>query len=175
MNTTYKQSNSRGICVCWCLEMYVWIAPGWHYCTGFIKQVTDAAQLPPKPDSAWTMEEWLETNPVCLYGSWFCSEICGKRACRECNECVKVDYKIADDWIGGTFIMCILDWDYKNQDVHISMPGYRLKVLQCFPLPHVVPPILCQSAVCRNWWWHLPPDTKEEKLFIQKVTGMFLY
>ena len=41
-------------------------------------------------------------------------------------------YKITTDWSGKQYIGITLDWDYKQQQVHLSMPGYIKKILQQF-------------------------------------------
>jgi hypothetical protein len=39
------------------------------------------------------------------------------------------DYKIEEDWDGHCYLGITLDWDYKKQEVHLSMPGYVDKAL----------------------------------------------
>ena len=59
-------------------------------------------------------------------------------------------YKISKDWHGTKYCGLTLDWDYKKQEVHLSMPGYVEKALawlkhekprknQDQPHKHVIP------------------------------------
>jgi hypothetical protein len=60
------------------------------------------------------------------------------------------DYKIDTDWEGTRYLGLTLDWDYKLQKVHLSMPGYIKKACTRFghtppnkpqmpPHPHTLP------------------------------------
>ena len=94
-------------------------------------------------------------------------------------------YQITTDMKGERFIGLTLDWDYKNQEVHISMPGYVEKALTRFDhkpptkpqhQPHPNQPIQYGAKTQRSQ----PEDTspklnKEKKKFIQEVTGVFLF
>ena len=42
----------------------------------------------------------------------------------------KGDYKVTTDWTGARYIGITLDWDYKKQQVHLSMPNYVHKALK---------------------------------------------
>jgi hypothetical protein len=33
-------------------------------------------------------------------------------------------YEVKEDWEGQQYLGITLDWDYKNCDVHLSMPEY---------------------------------------------------
>jgi hypothetical protein len=63
---------------------------------------------------------------------------------------LKEYYEILEDWSGNKYIGITFDWDYVNRRVHLSMPGYIERALQCFghnrsprmqnsPHPHVAP------------------------------------
>ena len=65
-------------------------------------------------------------------------------------DALKEDYTISYDWAGTRYIGLTVDWDYKKQEVHISMPGYIEDALTRFkracprtpqdqPHPHVPP------------------------------------
>jgi len=41
-------------------------------------------------------------------------------------------YTISMDWTGSTYLGLMLDWDYHNHTVNISMPDYVKKALQRF-------------------------------------------
>jgi len=48
----------------------------------------------------------------------------------------KKNYDISTDEEGTKYCGLMLDWDYKNRQVHISMPGYVEKALQHFKHDH---------------------------------------
>jgi hypothetical protein len=94
-------------------------------------------------------------------------------------------YKITVDKEGTRFIGLTLEWDYKNREVHVSMPGYVKKALLRFnwpnpkkpqhqPYPHL--PIQYGAKTQTSE----PEDTsprldREKTKFIQEVTGVFLF
>ena len=41
-------------------------------------------------------------------------------------------YRVKDNWTGGKDIGIILNWDYEQQQVHLSMPEHVEKALQRF-------------------------------------------
>jgi hypothetical protein len=98
---------------------------------------------------------------------------------------LKKNYKITEDWSGRKYIGLSLDWDYQNQKVHISMPGYVEKALERFqhvkpirpqnsPYPHTRPNYGAKvqyAAEIDN----APAVGKEDQKFIQQVTGTLLY
>jgi hypothetical protein len=98
---------------------------------------------------------------------------------------LKKDYTCDTDWEGTRYLGLSLDWDYKNRHVHLSMPGYIAKALARFghensakpqhqPHQHTIPTYGATVQYAR------PTDTskplsKEDKKFIQQVTGTLLY
>jgi hypothetical protein len=50
---------------------------------------------------------------------------------------IKSTYKLTKDWTGNLYCGISLDWDYINQTVDISMPGYIKKKLQEYN--HILP------------------------------------
>jgi hypothetical protein len=48
---------------------------------------------------------------------------------------MKSTYKLTKDWMGNLYCGISLDWDYINQTVDISMPGYIKKKLQEYNHP----------------------------------------
>ena len=42
------------------------------------------------------------------------------------------NYTVTADWTGTQYIRLTLNWDYKQQRVHLSMPNYVKKALQQF-------------------------------------------
>jgi hypothetical protein len=97
----------------------------------------------------------------------------------------KQDYKIEEDWEGTRYIGITLNWDYKKQEVHLSMPGYVERALARFghliprypqhqPHKHTVPTYRATIQYAKD------NDAtklllKEEKKYIQQVLGIFLY
>ena len=97
---------------------------------------------------------------------------------------LKEHYTVDEDWEGKKYCGITLDWDYVNREVHLSMPGYcdealvrfrhKLKKVMDQPHKHTVP--VYGSTI----QYAKPEDTTElldkaGKLFIQQVTGTFLY
>ena len=39
-------------------------------------------------------------------------------------------YQTTTDWSGNRYIGIKIDWDYKQQQVHLSMPGYIMAALK---------------------------------------------
>ena len=94
-------------------------------------------------------------------------------------------YEVTTDWTGTRYVgICHLHWDYQKQQVHLYMPGYVQKALLQFhhvlrkkqhqPYPHT--PIKYgakkQYATQES---QAPPASPEDKKFIQKVAGKFLF
>jgi len=44
-------------------------------------------------------------------------------------QALKQDYKIEDDWEGTRYLGNTLYWDYKEREVHLSMPGFVERAL----------------------------------------------
>jgi hypothetical protein len=98
---------------------------------------------------------------------------------------LKKDYTCDTDWEGTRYLGLSLNWDYKGQNVHLSMPGYVDKALARFghknpsklqhqPHQHAIP---TYGATIQ---YATPMDTsnplsKEEKKFIQQVARTLLY
>ena len=87
---------------------------------------------------------------------------------------LKQHYQITEDWSRNKYIGLTLDWDYENKKGHLSMPGYVQKTPQFSPYPHMRPDYGTKIQYAAD------TDTtpllgKEEKKFIQQVTGTLLY
>jgi hypothetical protein len=83
----------------------------------------------------------------------------------------------------GHFVF--MDWDYENREVHVSIPGYVGNALKRFkhttpekpqhqPYPHN-PKQYGQKQQFSEPEDKSPPLGKEDKKFIQEVTGTFLF
>jgi hypothetical protein len=97
----------------------------------------------------------------------------------------KEQYEVKEDWGGTRYLGITLDWDYKCNEVHLSMPEYVEQALACFghpipdkpqhqPHPHTIPTYGATVQYAK------PEDTSRplsptKKKFIQEVIGVFLY
>ena len=94
-------------------------------------------------------------------------------------------YEIKVDKEGERFIGLTMEWDYKQREVHISMPGYVEKALARFqwrkpkkpqhqPHPHV--PIVYGAKKQTSQPEDSSPRLDRAKTkFVQEVTGVFLF
>ena len=98
---------------------------------------------------------------------------------------LRQDYEIEEDWEGTRCLGITLDWNYKTQEVHLSMPGYVEKALAQFghkipeepqhqPHKHTTPlyGATIQYAKAED---SLRLLSKEKKKYIQQVIGTSLY
>jgi len=98
---------------------------------------------------------------------------------------IQQHYKCTADWDGCRYLGMTLEWDYKQHEVHLSMPDYVPEALQRFkhptphtpqhqPHPHVPIQYGAKEQLARQ-----PDNTplldKEGAKFIQEVTGVFNY
>jgi hypothetical protein len=98
---------------------------------------------------------------------------------------LKEHHEVEEDWEGTGYLKITMDWDYKNHQVHLSMPEYVEPALVQFN--HPVPPkpqhqphqdtiptygATVQYAKLEDISRRLSPA---EKKFIQEVIGVFLY
>ena len=56
----------------------------------------------------------------------------GKEHALHLKTTLEQHYKVTNDWTGKQYVGITLDWDYKHQQVHLSMPGYAAKALKQF-------------------------------------------
>jgi hypothetical protein len=98
---------------------------------------------------------------------------------------LKEHYEVEEDWEGRRYLGITLDWDYKNCEVHLSMPEYVERALARFnhPMPdkpqhqphqHTIPTYGATVQYAK------PEDTSQQlspskKKYIQEVIGTFLY
>ena len=95
------------------------------------------------------------------------------------------DYEVDMDWKGTRYLGLILDWDYKNRRVHLSMAGYIKKALVQFghkppakpqhqPHKHTKPTYgaTVQHAKATDATKLLSTDKKK---YIQQVIGTLLH
>ena len=96
---------------------------------------------------------------------------------------LKNEYEVSEDWKGERYIGLTLDWDYNNQQVHLSMPGYINDALIEFghprpkrkqPAPYTyTPPNYGAKAQYAKVDPNEPILGKDEIKFIQRVVGKF--
>ncbi len=108
----------------------------------------------------------------------------GKEHALHLHKVLEAHYKLACDWIGQRYIGITLNWDYKQRQVHLSMPGYVMKALKQFHhemkhqqhSPYPCAPIkygaIKQYAMLEST---APPLNAQGKHFIQQLCGKFLY
>ena len=98
---------------------------------------------------------------------------------------LKEKYEISKDWGGKIYIGLKFDWDYSKRQVHVSMPGCVNMALIRFkhrtpkrrkdqPYQHVIPNYGAKIQ------YAVGPDgtallNKDNKKFVQQVTGTFMY
>ena len=92
------------------------------------------------------------------------------------------DYSVTTEWEGKRYIGITLNWDYKQRQVHLSMPGYVKKALkqfqhvmtkeqqQPFPSAPIKYGAKTQYATQEST---APPLDKNGKKFIQQVCVIF--
>ena len=109
----------------------------------------------------------------------------GEENLRHLLDILRENYEISVDKEGTRYLGITMDWDYEKREVHLSMPGYVQKALKRFkhpkpskpqnqPYPHV--PIKYGAKVqYAEPTDSSPPLDKDDKKFIQEVTGTFLY
>jgi hypothetical protein len=98
---------------------------------------------------------------------------------------IKLTYTLTKDWAGDMYCGIKLSWDYKNQTVNISMPGYIKKKLQEYE--HILPkkPQHCPDSPEPKQFGSkaqrplLGNDSKlldnQHKRHVRKIVGSILY
>ena len=56
----------------------------------------------------------------------------GEEHAQHLKETLEKDYKVTTEWDGRRYIGIMLDWDYKQRQVHLSVPDYIKKALKQF-------------------------------------------
>ena len=99
---------------------------------------------------------------------------------------LKEHYVVDEHWEDSQkYCGITMDWDYIRREVHLSMPGYCIEALTRFrhdgsrkamdqPHKHVVPAYGTKVQYAKEEDT-LPKMGPTDKLFIQQVTGTFLY
>ena len=94
-------------------------------------------------------------------------------------------YVVEKNDSGDKYCGITLDWDYRKRKVHLSMPGYSSEALQRFrhgatfnkqdqPHDHSIPMYGATIQYAKKLD-ESPKLNKQDKQFIQQVTGTFLY
>ena len=100
------------------------------------------------------------------------------------KQALEEHYKVTTDWTGKRYIGIMLDWDYKKQQVHLTMPGYVTKALKQFqhvfhkaqhaPYPSIPIKYGAKKQYATESSTAPSLDAKGKK-FIQQVCGKFLF
>jgi hypothetical protein len=82
----------------------------------------------------------------------------GKEHALHLHKVLEAHYKLTCDWTGQRYISITLNWDYKQRQVHLSMPGYVKKALKqfhpenetsaAFPIPMCTNKIRGHQTIC---------------------------
>ena len=115
----------------------------------------------------------------------FCVKYVGEEHANHLLEAIKEKYETSHEWEATRYIGLTIEWDYKHQLVHISMPEYITKALQRFqhtmpkkrqdqPYPHTKVTYGAKQQYTETEDTS-PAVSKEEKTFIQEVIGTLLY
>ena len=109
----------------------------------------------------------------------------GKGHALHLKQTLEHHYKVTTKWNGCQYIGITLDWDYKQRQVHLSMPGYIAKALKQFQ--HVLrakqqqqpyPSVPIQYGTKKQYATQqstAPSLNAKGKKFIQQVCGKFLF
>jgi hypothetical protein len=79
----------------------------------------------------------------------FCVKYIGQEHVMHLIKTLKEYYKVEEDWGGTRYLGVTLDWDYKKNEVHLSMPEYVEQALIQFnhPIPDKLQHQPHQSAI----------------------------
>jgi hypothetical protein len=108
----------------------------------------------------------------------------GKEHALHLHKVLEAHCKLTCDWTGQRYIGITLNWDYKQRQVHLSLPGYVKKALKQFRhemkhWQHSLYP--CAPIKYRATKQYAtpestaPPLNAQRKCFIQQLCGKFLY
>ena len=87
-------------------------------------------------------------------------------------------YKIKSDWSGQCYIGVTLDWDYQQQQVHLTMSGYIKKHIAQTKKNAPYLTAMIKYGAKKQYSQQestAPPLNKTGKKFIQQVCGKFLF
>ncbi|KAL7475197.1 LOW QUALITY PROTEIN: hypothetical protein ACHAW6_001124, partial [Cyclotella cf. meneghiniana] len=93
--------------------------------------MTQSAWLLPKQIGTWPLDSQFVTHrfhPIYDLGVKYI----GKEHTLHLKSILKEHFTISTDWRGTRYIGISLDWDYTQQRVHLSMPGYVSQALKQF-------------------------------------------
>ena len=108
----------------------------------------------------------------------------GEEHAQHLKNTLEEHYKLTCNWTGTQYIGITLDWDYKKQQVHLSMPNYVKKALKQFQhiagkLQHSpYPSVPIQYGAKKQYATQestAPLLDDKAKRFIQQVCGKFLF
>ena len=103
----------------------------------------------------------------------------GKEHVQHLIRCIKETYEVTEDWTGDLYCGITLKWNYNQQWLDISMPGYIKKLLLKYKHRMPTKPQHCPYAPAPKQYGakaqaplQLSPDKIKE---IQRVIGSILY
>jgi hypothetical protein len=128
------------------------------------------------------------TRPIsfCLIVDDFGVKYVGEEHAVHLRDVLQAKYPITEDWTGETFCSLLLDWDYANGTVDLSMPHYVAKALQRFQHPTPTIPEHAPHDWIRPTYGSKqpqlttttddsPPLDKHGTKRLQEIIGTFLY
>jgi hypothetical protein len=99
-------------------------------------------------------------------------------------DAIRKDYRCSTDWTGSLYTSITLNWNYTNNTLRISMPGYVAAALHKFQhpkptkpqdSPYQAAPIQYGAHIQMTTNQNDPPCDKKQQKQIQKIIGTFLY
>ena len=98
---------------------------------------------------------------------------------------IREHYKISHNWKGKSYLGLDIDWDYGNRKVHLSIMAYVTDAITRFRHNHPcksqhqpylkINPMYGAKSQYTDDADVSPPLSKEDKKFVQEVTGKSLY
>ena len=127
-----RQGNRRWVGVHQNKKRNVWLTTSRFVSTGTSWTMTCKKWIQAKQTYPRVVDASHKTHPVLSFHQSLWHQICQQRQCRTFEMCLEEKYKITKEWRGNKYVELELDWNYKNNEVYLSMLGYVHKVLICF-------------------------------------------
>ena len=87
------------------------------------EQLKKAGYTQSKLTPGYWKHEWCPIS-FTLVVDGFGVKYIGKEHVMHLIKVLKEHYEVEEDWEGKQYLGITLDWDYKNHEVHLSMPEY---------------------------------------------------
>jgi hypothetical protein len=98
------------------------------------QQLKKAGYTQSKLTPGYWKHEWRPISFTLVVDDFGVKNI-GKEHVMHLIKVLKEHYKVEEDWEGKRYLGITLDWDYKNHEVHLSMPEYMECALAQFNHP----------------------------------------